>query len=298
VAAVTQSINRLTVRSKNPYRTDPVPVSVEDSITDLMSSSRLVLLIHGFANTEPEAHGSYAAFQENLSAALGISLPSGMVWEFHWPGGFDESKLMAFVRYPGTVKAAGWSGDRLARFLHNDPRVGKHQQLYVVAHSLGCRVILQALLTISEEFGEDYNGPAITDVALLAAAVSSTACRPDIGYFLPLPRTREHVFYSDRDTALRPRYFDVGQRVSGEPYERGSAVGRTGMPDRRWYASGPTCLDHKEYWRAGSIARAVGGILGTAPVELPQHCLPEDQSDPAPPLPALPLPEQTLPARG
>src|SRR5215471_10209847 len=194
LAAIMESLNLLTTRSRDSNRKDPVQVRLGhlSCVNDLKSSTRILLLVHGFANSESQAQVSYRAFQDKLVAALGTPLTSGMVWEFHWPGGFDEGKLASLVRYPGRVPVAGWSGDKLAQFLHYDKRVGKHQQLYIVAHSLGCRVILETILRIQEEFGDTYNGPAITDVALLAAAVSTFDCLPRGGRYQQLPDTREY----------------------------------------------------------------------------------------------------------
>ena len=119
-----QTTNCLNVRSKFPYRNVPDPVRIEGQVTDL-ASQRILLLVHGFANSEERAHSSYEKFQAALTAATGY--PSGtwgMVWEFHLAGDYTERRLMSFVTYPERIPVAAQSGDFLARFLHESPYLG------------------------------------------------------------------------------------------------------------------------------------------------------------------------------
>ncbi len=272
-----QTTNSLSVRSRFPYRNVPHPVRIQGSITDL-AGLRILLLVHGFANSEERAHASYEKFQAALIAATGFSTGTwGMVWEFHWPGDYPNNKLMSFMTYPARIPAAAHSGDRLARFLHESPYLGRHQNLYIVAHSLGCRVTLEAILAI--DLLDNYNGPIIREVVLLAAAVSVLDCAPGSGPFQPLGgHGREHVFYSRRDKALRRSTFSLGQRAFGE---RGNAVGRDGMPVPRWQSRTSTGLGHPDYWGDRSVARGVSAIVGSGSADLPQRHLPMVEPDTA-----------------
>jgi hypothetical protein len=74
--------------------------------------------------------------------------------------------------------------------------------------------------------------------------------------------------------------FGIGQSIFGE---RRSAVGRKGLPDKRWDTRTSTGLGHGEYWGNAKVARRVSGILGNGPVELPEHYPPQVEFDIAEP---------------
>src|SRR5690348_15630384 len=135
-----QTVNSLSVRSKWAHRNVADPVRITGSLTDL-TSSRILLLIHGFANSEDRAHTSYERFQTALDAVPDVTSGLwGTVWEFHWPGDYPGSKLKSFATYPARVPVAQSSAEFLARFLHENPYLRRHQDVIIVAHSLGCRV--------------------------------------------------------------------------------------------------------------------------------------------------------------
>lgn len=293
VETVMQTTNCLNVRSKFPYRNVPDPVRIEGQVTDL-ASQRILLLVHGFANSEERAHSSYEKFQAALTAATGY--PSGtwgMVWEFHWPGDYPERRLMSFVTYPERIPVAAQSGDFLARFLHESPYLGKRQDLYIVAHSLGCRVALEAMLAI-ERMGSHYDGPIVREVTLLAAAVSVFDCVLRSGPFQPVAGGGEHVFYSRRDKALRSYVFGLGQRTLGE---RGKAVGRDGLPVPRWDTYTPTGIGHGDYWGDHDVAKGISSILGIGTANHPERYLPEAETDTAEPPESRRLVERTPDSR-
>jgi hypothetical protein len=293
-----QGTNRLTARSRVADRrlVDPVRAEVGSTLGDL-DRPRLFLLVHGFANDEQEAHASFAAFQSALAATADFD-PGllGGVWEFHWPGDRPGNAVADVITYPTRISNAGWSGSNLAQFLQ---QLGEthflktRQQLFIVAHSLGCRAALEAVRVISEN--PAYQGPTIQGVFLLAAAVPVSECLPSGSYHPLGGPAGEYVFYSRSDKALKPFVFGIGQRIFGE---RGRAVGRNGLPDKRWTSSRRTSLQHDEYWGNADVADYIAAKLRWWPAPLPEIDLPEEELGSVDITGPRPVSERYEPSRG
>jgi hypothetical protein len=280
----------LTVRSKDPSRpTHPDPVWFEQGGAKDLTPQRILLLVHGYATPQEEAHSSYEKFIDSLMA-VSESFPGtwGAVCEFHWPGDDPRGELISKGTYSLRIEVAISSADHLVTFLHEKRYLTRKHELYIVAHSLGCRLTLEALRKIGMR--EEYNGPVVREVALLAAAVPVVTCLPGSGSFQPIGEEHEHVFYSRRDTVLR-NFFGSGQRIIGE---RGKAVGREGMPPKRWQTRTSTGLKHGEYWGKYAVAKRVSTILCSGPIELPEHYPAEVEFDIADPPRSRVLAERLL----
>lgn len=279
--------NRITTCSRYPNRKTADYVRVVKGSKKDLKKERILLLVHGFNNSEDRAHAYFREFQERL-AAEGFDPDSwGAVWEFYWPGDEGGGKLMNLVAYPEKVPVAPQAALQLYIFLNDCMR--KRQQIYIVAHSLGCRVVLETLLAIRER--PHYRGPKVLGVALLAAAVRVSDCRPG-GPFQPLSRLRrEAVYFSRSDKALRPLAFGVGQLLAGE---KGKAVGREGKPDDRWKPDEDLGLDHGEYWGSPEVAARVSRLLGAGPEPLPQLPVPFRKLDVAEPPDSRQLSHRTV----
>ena len=268
---------RLTVRASPERYQLPEPVDFEQGTMTDLAQKRILLLVHGFANPEDKAQGSYKKFADGLTA-VNESFPDawGAVCEFHWPGDDRRGALASTVTYSFRVESAHASAIRLASFLHEEPGLTPDLDLYIVAHSLGCRLTLEVLREIAKK--KDYKGPVVREVALMAAAVPVWDCLSPDG-FKPDKTRQEHVLYSRRDMVLHYT-FGIGQGIFGE---RHSAVGLKGRPDKRWDTRTSTGLRHGEYWGNNKVARRASRILGIGPVELPEHYPPQVEFDIAEP---------------
>lgn len=270
---------RLSVRSEELGRYQyPDPVRFEQgNMTDL-AQPRILLLVHGFANPEETATESFEKFAADLTAVK-ESFPGdwGAVCEFHWPGDDDRGSVRSKATYPLRIQAAQASAGRLYDFLHQEHALTSGTNLYIVAHSLGCRLTLEFLREIVKR--GTYDGPVVREVALMAAAVPADTCLPRSGWFLPAETRHEHVLFSGRDMVLHYT-FGIGQRIPGE---HGHAVGRDGRPDKRWLTRTSTGLGHGEYWGRYAVAKRVSAIIGIGPVELPEHYPPQIEFDIAEP---------------
>lgn len=258
----------LTTRS--PYGDSQSSVPVEPGHPD--PGERLLILIHGYQNSEDDAHHAYLRFQERLRGVMptGGLGSIGEVWEFHWPGDHPRFFLSVFT-YSARVESARVSGIYLADHLKRLPG----RRVHIVAHSLGCRVALSAISAIDRKIHDgDYGGAEIGEVFLLAAAVPAHECETKEGRPFPraLSTSREHVLYSRRDLVLRP-FFGIGQGAFGS---RAPAVGHGGLPYFRWTVQLDTALGHGKYWSSRDVAEIVGAAFSTnVPRTSPARWLPE-----------------------
>lgn len=253
--------NVLTVRDpQGPVRSDVVDLGTSPRDRD---APRLVLLIHGYNNAEGRASESYDAFCQALDAVVPTGIRGvGAVWEFYWPGDVP-SRPLARTTYLLRLRDARFAGEVLGRTWLSDR---KGQTVYLIAHSMGCRVALEAVRTIAEERARGtYDGADIRAVFLFAAAVPETMCTPDVGWFpASLPGSREYVFYSRSDRVLQVA-FRIGQRrarkASGDRREGAPAVGRDGRPDGRWASRIETDFGHEDYWGSRDLSEDIYQLL-------------------------------------
>jgi pimeloyl-ACP methyl ester carboxylesterase len=264
-----RATNELSVRSRVSGMTISNQVRVSGSRLDRLAP-RLILLIHGFQNSEDAARSSYREFRDALRAALWLRDESalGCFWEFHWPGDHPIGAI-SLATYAVRVPEAREAGRLLALHLGT---LNERQEVILVAHSLGCRVALEALRFIRDN--EAYRGARVRTVCLLAAAVPNLLC---IGEERPFAKRlegcREHVLCSSRDRVLFLA-FPLGQHLYGE---KGTAVGRHGQPRGRWSRRLPTGLGHSGYWSSYKVAEYIGAVLGQQGWNrLPEDPLPSD----------------------
>jgi esterase/lipase superfamily enzyme len=222
-----------------------------------LNHSRLIVLIHGYNNTRAKARRSFEKFRGELriNAWCRDEKVLGSFVGFHWPGDHWVG-LISAMSFNARVQSAERAGRRLAAHLAT---LDRRQEVVLVAHSLGCRVALEAVERIQTR--RDYEGPRIRDVFLLAAAVPTSLCE-DEAKFQRSDGCRQHVLHSTRDRILRFA-FPWGEYTAGDVEKRGPAVGFRGGPARRrWDESEPTRLTHGQYWSSFRIADHVGALLG------------------------------------
>jgi pimeloyl-ACP methyl ester carboxylesterase len=191
-----------------------------------------------------------------LPAGAGARL--GEIWECHWPADHKWG-LVSLATYPIRAQSAIACGWLLAEEFLGKIRGAK--TVTIIAHSLGCRVGLDAVKWIRDHKA-DYTGAKVRALFLLAAAVPVEMCLPNgqAPFSEAEEGSSEYVFYSHRDLALygfRPAQFPIGA-----PAERGPAVGHDGRPAFRWTNEESTGLRHKQYWRSSLIAERILELLG------------------------------------
>lgn len=133
----------------------------------------LCLLIHGYNTTVAHARKSYGKLLDPIARRYGFDLDRA--WYVAWKGYLDPFgsgepfKLLSGPSYPLQVSAARRAGEALAQFILNcaSGNYGSPVPVIVVAHSLGCRVALEALRASS---GPDGRSPVLA-LLLIGAAV-------------------------------------------------------------------------------------------------------------------------------
>lgn len=257
------------VRRELSVRTSCVGGDVKDEIEELgppppvQGRSQVAILIHGFNNTRKAARNSYQDLFDNLEESLpGIGDdPEGRFRGFHWPGDANLGPV-SFVSYPVEIGDAKKSARSLARFLRRlrGPGIQDFVQVDIVAHSLGCRVILE---TMTELLGDGVSYPVVfRDVCLMAAAVplymvdDGAELRPGA----ELPR-RLVVLHSYADLVLAGA-FPLGQTLGGEGFFPG-ALGRYGPPPGLPLPGGTRMpgLGHTKYWKDKAVSSHVATFL-------------------------------------
>ena len=223
---------------------------------------RVVLLIHGYNNTEDAARQSYGEFTDDLAklgpAARALLADIGKVY---WPGDTDLGPI-SFLSYSFEIAPAKESARRLADYLRTlvGPG-GTATEIYLVGHSLGNRVILELLDLLAAS-------PArlghIAGACLMAAAVPVDMVEEG-GRLLPgatLPG-KTLTLYSSDDGVLHWA-FPLGETAAGEGFFP-TAVGRFGQPPGVWTARRELAGDgHGDYWPDPRAAVLVARFLGIA----------------------------------
>lgn len=244
-----QPVLRIDMRQQPEGGAPRIP-AVEHWLADRPVSQReLLVLVHGFNNHEQEAIESYACTRRRQKSR--ITAPplqqalDHMLGDAFWPGDAKwKGKLdwADFLHYPAAIGTACVVGRALADHLRGRSDV---LTVHFLAHSLGCRVVLEAI----RQFALD-GGPKVGKVCLMAAAVPTYMTCPggDLYGALTLPEALR-VLFSPADEVLMTA-FAPGQMLAGEGLLP-TAVGRygdiplhTGVIERDHIAG----ARHADYW--------------------------------------------------
>jgi hypothetical protein len=242
--------------------------------------ARMIVLIHGYNNDRVQAQASYDAVTRMLPDA-----DREAVWEFFWPGFIERitgaapdaplslathrddretesNQLISALSYHLQVHKSRAVGRALGQYLD----ALQPAALIFVAHSLGCRVALEAIRVMVS--GATTRRPALTGACLMAAAVptymikGSSSGRPGALRDAAAAVARSFVLHSTNDYVLRTG-FRIGQTQAGEGFMP-EAVGVNGGPETPWSARGDTGLGHSGYWTHPSTAPATLRAIGRA----------------------------------
>lgn len=238
---------------------------------DPRNSERLLILIHGFNMTRQRAADALAGFHRRLSSGSARPLPD--TWFFYWPGDHEDPRLSA-VTYSVAVETAKTAGERLGQLL---TELSPSQEVILVGHSLGCRVLLHALRYVAGAHARGTPSAQVVMACLMAAAVPEGRCQGlHQIYGSDVIKPAIHVMYSRNDCVLH-RIFPLGQKLKGEVM--GPAVGYLGGPPERWAEPRrETGLGHGDYLTAPESAATVAKMIDpTLPQTLAARKLPHER---------------------
>ena len=235
--------------------------------------SHVVMLVHGYNVDLCAACRSYTDFQRSFA-----KWPAARRWPLvrvFWPGdaAWGPFKIAAYPFKPQTAKD---SADRLVTVLRKlrGPR-GRQVQVSLVGHSLGCRVVLEALDRLTRMAREDPSAslPQIHAVCLMAAAVPVHEVDKDGSLHETCKDAKHTLFlYSPDDLVLRFAFplGQTGARLFGERNVYLRAVGLHGKPERfptyrrRVFKQPGKGAGHGDYWSSRIAAEDVARYLGDA----------------------------------
>lgn len=218
--------------------------------------NRFVFLVHGYNVSEDAAIAEFEHF--NASVTRRVAALRGQVGYFIWPG--DYSDPVSRASYPWRVGTARRCAPKLAEYLESlRTPGGATPQIVIVAHSLGCRLALEAVHAASDRVRRN------TTLILMAAAYP--VGRVEGPMTMSIRSTRSSVvLYSESDEILSS-WFAVGELAAG--WGGGGipeAVGLFGRPTRRAWSERRSMAGfrHGDYWKSDAVHGHVCRILGFA----------------------------------
>lgn len=278
IAAGSFSKRHLTLRS-NAAGGDPLQHALLSPRVYRPNLERIILLVHGYNVTTRAADAAYASFQRML-AVVAPSLVDDCVRTF-WPGDWKHPviKILAFTprmlqtKTLGPLLGEGLSEFQAALARFHQPKV----PIVFVAHSLGCRLVLEALKWLDESSRAE---PMPVNLIMLMAAAVPVAHLEDGGRLraaLTRRCDRAVVLHSTSDIVLRGA-FPPGQ-LAGETGAGlwPEAVGKAGNPTGLRASGG--LWDHSEamrgsghgdYWTSWGVAKRLARELGVIPQDGPR----------------------------
>jgi len=227
---------------------------------------RRVLLVHGYNVSQRQAEKAFEKFEESLYE-FAKRLADDCCWVF-WPGD-APIPFIRTIAYYRKLKNAKACAPEFAEYLKElSPAHGEAPHVIIIGHSLGCRLILEALGLLAQQQREEALKINLKiEIILMAAAVPITLLFE--GGSLreaAFQSTRRMVMYSRYDSVLRD-FFAIGQRLGrdglGCPLE---AVGRFGLPSIGVWTGKYELYhyDHSHYWKTPGTAHLIASWLGAA----------------------------------
>lgn len=254
-------------------------VHVEAGSVSPHGHSRIVVLIHGYANSQAVASGSFQACIDNLQrlpAPANSDIPSP-IFKFYWPGD-TQIRVFSELSYPTEITPAVESGQRLAEFLGTlvGPNGGPIE-VHLIAHSLGNRVALEML----KAFDATNPNMVFRSISMMAAAVpvSKVSNGGDLWNTWTIVK-RSQALCSISDQVLHLA-FPIGETAALEGFFP-EAVGRFGNPPGTWNKNLPLSdYSHGSYWLNPATAPFLASFLGM-PVNPPVNAnsIPNRQAAP------------------
>ena len=223
--------------------------------------SRHVLLVHGFNSVRQNARASYEYFRGRLSEES-RTIEHELIYVY-WPADWAVNAVSP-LSYRRMVGLAVYLGPRLAQALTRFTGPGDGTcELVIVAHSLGCRFALEALIALRKD--PAWHRFRITLILLAAAIpVPLVAGRSESSKALAELATTA-VCFSGSDHVL-DWAFRLGETRLGSFMPE--AVGLRGGPTRMWKSLRSMDLGHTQYWQSSAVASYVAERL-TAPIDAP-----------------------------
>lgn len=160
-----------------------------------LAGRKVLLLVHGYNNTEDAVALAYARIERAAKKAFGRHYD--VITGYTWPGGAIG------LSYPVARSRANAAGPRLAGWIRQIARAAA--SLDVMSHSLGARVVLKAL--------DRSSGTPVRNLYLLASAIDNESIEKGQEFFAAARRCeRAVVMHSKHDRTLGV-WFRIGDAL-------------------------------------------------------------------------------------
>ncbi len=237
------------------YRLDP------DGLAALPENKeKVILLVHGFHTSQADAARCFRAFRallEDANPALLSSLRTS-----YWPGLLvlglaDYGRALEMAR-----QCALWIVAQIEKW-RNESKKDSPPHIIIIAHSMGCRLVLEALQTMCASGAPERMDRL--ELVLMGAAVPKDSIGP-LGTLKDSVRIihAAHVLHSRFDEALGV-VFKIGQ-VGARELGLGEAVGLHGRPFEEKFKHDMARFRyrHRHYWvRPETVAEITAALALT-----------------------------------
>jgi len=161
--------------------------------------ARLVFVVHGFNVSRKSGRSS---FKGVVALADQASVPGVRWMGVLWPG----DHFLRALSYPSEERDADRSASRLADFIR---QVAPDEPIDFVAHSLGCRVVLETMRRLLP------SGPPVNQVVLMAGAVDDDAVARRTRYRAAVAAAGRVATLSSRKDRVLRFAFPIGDFLVG-----------------------------------------------------------------------------------
>ncbi|NCD71723.1 alpha/beta hydrolase [Mucilaginibacter agri] len=215
----------------------------------------LVILVHGFNNDRKSAQGVYDKLLSNYRNSGVPERYLKRIVPFFWPAYRDwVIKGASYSTMIGDTIAMSF---KLAEYLNISFLNNRRLQITFIAHSLGCRLVLEAMTKILT--------PQIQNVkhtCLLAAAVPISLFGKPSGNLYPLTNTSlKFSGIASRADWTLATLFRLGGLLSADG-TASRAVGFDGKPEHLWTDGCEHLrIGHTRYWGNMQVAQFVAGKI-------------------------------------
>ncbi|GAA4213252.1 hypothetical protein GCM10022289_45160 [Pedobacter jeongneungensis] len=257
---------------RNDHLSGRLSTDIRQHGTLPLDSRPIIILVHGFNNNYKQAMDSFDAFLANLKRSTATSSMPKSICRLFWPGNLTNalaSKLSYAQQVPKSLRCAAMLSDYLVDLAKAKPDT----PIILIAHSLGCRLVLETILHAESRYPEMAGRFRLS--ILMAAAVPGFMVNDRYGRLYPVRLSEKKFFglHSNSDNILRVA-FPAGQTLAGEGFFP-SALGLKGNPKSFWSAGDcATGLTHGDYWQDQENSAVISTTMGqSSKRHLPQRKL-------------------------
>jgi len=179
---------------ENPSAGVDTPVT-EAEYLDAVRGRKMLLLVHGYNNTEDDVSLAYARIA--AAAKHHFKTRYDVITGYTWPGGSLR------IGYPIARARANAAGPRLAVWIRKVARVAA--SLDIMCHSLGARTALKALGAL--------RGTPVRNLFLFAAAIDNESIEKGEEFYDATKRAGTVLVVHSRDDKALAVWFRVGDAL-------------------------------------------------------------------------------------